>query len=51
MLIAMDHMDDVPKEHEIGVGLVLYKSVFGTGYIVCGKIDMSWDKSSNTPLT
>jgi hypothetical protein len=35
LLIGMDHMDDAPREHERGQGLVLYRSVFSTGYIVC----------------
>ncbi len=28
-------MDNVPREHKGGTGLVLYKSMFGTGYIIC----------------
>jgi hypothetical protein len=38
LLIGMDNMDDAPKEQERGKNLVLYRYVFGTGYMVCGNM-------------
>jgi hypothetical protein len=46
LLIGMDHTDDAPREHERGAGLVLYKFVFGTGYVVCSNINGSRTKRS-----
>jgi hypothetical protein len=33
LLFGMDHINDDPKEHERGRGLILYRSVLGSGYI------------------
>jgi hypothetical protein len=35
LLVRIDHMDDAPKEQERGKNIVLYRSVFGTGHMVC----------------
>ncbi len=35
LLIGMDHFEDAPREQERGKNLVLYKSAFETGYMVC----------------
>jgi hypothetical protein len=34
----MDHMEDAPREQEKGKNIVLYKSAFGTCYMVCGNM-------------
>jgi hypothetical protein len=35
LLIGMDHMDDIPREKERGKNTILYRSVFGSRYMVC----------------
>ncbi len=34
----MDHMENASREQERGRNLVLYKSAFGTRYMVCGNM-------------
>jgi hypothetical protein len=47
ILIRMDHMGKAPREHRRSPGLVFYRSVFRTGYIVCGKMDVTERASSS----
>jgi hypothetical protein len=35
LLFGINHINDDPKEHERGRGLILYWSMFGSGYMVC----------------
>jgi hypothetical protein len=38
LFIGMDHVDNAPKEQERSKNLVLYRSVFRSGYMVCGNM-------------
>jgi hypothetical protein len=44
LLIGMDHMEDAPREQKRGKNLVLYKSVFGTGYMY-GVQEHGWGRT------
>ncbi len=44
LLIGMDHMEDTSREQKRGKNLVLYKSVFGTGYMY-GVQEHGWGRT------
>ncbi len=49
ILIGMDHMHETPKEHAKGQGLVLYRSVFRTGYLVWGNMSPAEESKESLP--
>ncbi len=52
LLIGMDHMDDIPREKERGKNPILYRSVFGSRYMVCENMAQheESEQDNTTPL-